>query len=783
MQNGTSRYSRLIIVSNRLPFNASVGEGVVRLLPSAGGLVTGLSSYLGMIAAGHQPLREYLWIGWPGSTIEEQYRESLEAKALEEYRSYPICFTEQQMENFYNGFCNKTLWPLFHYFPPYATYQEEYWKQYKEVNESFCRQLVRIVKRDDIIWIHDYHLMLLPALLRKHLPNNPIGFFLHIPFPSFEIFRLLPGRWRKEILEGLLGADLVGFHTYDYTQHFLQCVLRILGFEHQLGSISLPDRVAVAETFPMGIDFEAYSTALSIPEVRREYDEVRKTFSGVKVILSVDRLDYTKGIHHRLEAFEMLLASNPRLQGSVVLVMIVVPSRVGVGEYEQMKKQIEEMIGKINGRFGSVGWTPVIYQFKQYGFGSLTALYNASDVALVTPLRDGMNLIAKEYIASQAEKKGVLILSEMAGAAKELGEAIIINPNNREEIAAAMKEALEMPVEEQIRRNQIMQHRLRRYDVIRWANDFLQKLVAAVDAGSGDGRAPRSAIGASERHPLLRRLNIFVRQLASRIESRTPAGGKLLTASEKRRLLQEYSESRRRFLFLDYDGTLTPIVRTPEQAKPSEATLGLLRSLAEERRNTVVLISGRDKGTMQKWFGGLPIVLVAEHGTWIRDGNATWTLVQQIPNAWKKNIIPILEQYADRLPGAFVEEKEYSVSWHFRSADPEQSQALARELTDHLVTYTANIDLQVVQGKKVIEIRHTGIDKGRAALQLMATHRPDFILAVGDDATDEDLFRQLPKRGHSVRVGRGDTRASHTVPAPADVLALLQEFTRAGSTD
>ncbi len=771
------RFNRLIIVSNRLPFNASIENGSLQFKESTGGLVTGLSSYLEMIVTNHHPTADYLWIGWPGGSIDQNFRDTLSAKALAEYRSCPIYLSEQEMENFYNGFCNKTIWPLFHYFPPYAIYQEEYWQQYRQVNETFCAQLVKVVTREDIVWIHDYHLLLLPGLLKARLPNTPIGLFLHIPFPSFEVFRQLPGRWRKEILEGMLGGDLVGFHTYDYAQHFLQCVLRILGHEHQLGSIALPGRTVVAETFPMGIDFKKYATALEVPEICSEYEELRKTFAGVKVILSVDRLDYTKGILNRLEGFEMLLASNPGLRGSVVLVMIVVPSRVAVGQYELMKKQIEELIGKINGRFGTVGWTPIIYQFKYYGFGPLTALYNVSDVALVTPLRDGMNLVAKEYIASQREKKGVLILSEMAGAAKELGEAIIINPNNREEIMAAMKEALEMPVEEQVRRNQIMQNRLRRYDVIRWANEFIDRLASPAD--QSPAAASRAGIVSSAppaRHGIIDQLNRFLHRLASTVEGRARSGTKLLSADQQRRLKEEYGKSARRLLLLDYDGTLVPLARRPDQAKPTETTMKILQSLGADHRNTVILISGRERATLERWFGTLPIGLAAEHGIWIREPGSQWKLLQQVSNAWKKNIIPILEQYADRLPGAFVEEKEYSVCWHYRSADPEQSQALARELTDHLVTYTANIDLQVLQGKKVIEIRNSGIDKGRAAFQLIAVHKPDFILAVGDDVTDEDLFHHLPKGGYSIRVGNGDTRASYALREPADVLKLLESL-------
>ena len=329
---------RLVVVSNRLPFNVGTEEGELRFKESTGGLVTGMVAALEGMRSRSSSKNVYAWVGWPGSTIPESLREELKTKALAEYNSYPVFLNEQEMDRFYHGFCNKTIWPLFHYFPSYTVYQEEFWQQYKHVSQIFCETLVEVVRPNDIVWIHDYHLMLLPQMLKTKMPNALVGFFLHIPFPSFEIFRLLPGRWRREILEGLLGADLIGFHTYEYTQHFLQCVLRILGHEHNMGQIVTPDRLVKAETFPMGIDFEKFSGAVNHAEVQRERESLRQSLSDVKVILSVDRLDYTKGILNRLQGFEILLESSPEYRGKVVLVMVVVPSRIGVEHYDLMKK-------------------------------------------------------------------------------------------------------------------------------------------------------------------------------------------------------------------------------------------------------------------------------------------------------------------------------------------------------------------------------------------------------------------------------------------------------------
>lgn len=369
--------------------------------------------------------------------MKGQRREQLKSALISEFKAYPVFLSEMAMEKFYHGFCNKTIWPLFHYFPSYAVYDVDYWTNYKQVNEEFCKEILKILKPGDVVWVHDYHLMLLPKMLRDKAPDTAIGFFLHIPFPSYEVFRLLPSRWRKAILEGMLGADLIGFHTHDYTQYFARCVTRITGYEHNMNRINMGDHIAKADTFPMGIDFDKFHNAADSPEVVDKIDEIRSILPGCKIVLSIDRLDYTKGIVNRLRGYEAFLERSQDWHGKVTLIAVVVPSRVKVEHYQQMKKQIDELVGKINGRFGSVNWTPILYSYRYIPFEELIALYKTSDIALVTPLRDGMNLIAKEYIAAKTDGRGVLILSEMAGASKAMGEDVIINPSNIEEIADA----------------------------------------------------------------------------------------------------------------------------------------------------------------------------------------------------------------------------------------------------------------------------------------------------------------------------------------------------------
>lgn len=727
---------RLVVVSNRLPVTVTEKEGKFRLQESVGGLATGLKTYFDSLEEKGSKKAEYIWVGWPGGVISEDRRKGLRARLAAEFRAYPVFLSARETEKFYHGFCNKTIWPLFHYFPSYTGFEEEFWRYYQKVNQEFAQVVAEILRPGDVIWIHDYQLMLLPSLLREQAPQVPIGFFLHIPFPSYEIYRLLPAKWRSEILRGLLGADLVGFHTADYTQYFLGCVLRVLGYEHSLGQIITGERAVRAETFPMGIDFARFHRALEDPEVERENKRLQKTLGQRKVVLSIDRLDYTKGIIKRLEGFEQFLEKNPKWHGKVILVLGVVPSRTGVEAYQEMKREIDELVGRINGRFGRIDWTPALYRYRSLPFASLAALYSTSDVALVTPLRDGMNLIAKEYIASRKNQSGVLILSEAAGAAKELGEALIINPNHREEIAEALQAALEMPPAEQVRRNQIMQERLRRFDINWWADSFIQQLLAT-------------------------------KEDQKRFQSR------LLNSQEQEKLLADFQNAKRRLLLLDYDGTLIPFSPDPQNAKPSPELLALLHRLTRDPKNKVVVISGRDKAILDEWFAGLEVGLVAEHGVWRKEKGGKWSTTKPVANDWKPTLLPILQMYVERLPGSFVEEKDFSLAWHYRRADAEQGSLRARELIDELVHLTANIDVQVLRGNKVVEVRPAGADKGTAAQRWLAEQGYDFVLAIGDDRTDEDLFQVLPESAYSIRVGMTPSRARFNLREPAEVLDLL----------
>ncbi|MEQ9620118.1 MAG: bifunctional alpha,alpha-trehalose-phosphate synthase (UDP-forming)/trehalose-phosphatase [Deltaproteobacteria bacterium] len=724
--------SKLIIVSNRLPVTVKKSRGKFKFQPSVGGLVTGIGS----LDMG----KEQIWAGWPGITFSG-YKSKVDTKKLREMlvaeSYYPVLLSKNDIENYYHGFCNEIIWPLFHYFVQYAIYEKKFWESYRKVNETFSNAVLEVAGNDDVIWIHDYHLMMLPDLIRKRLPGAKIGFFLHIPFPSSEIFRLIP--WCGEILKGLLGADLIGFHTFDYARHFLESVRRVLGYEHTLGQLTLGDHAVRVDTFPMGIDFEKFSSAPEDPEVQaiisRLRDDIKEDY---KVILSIDRLDYTKGIPERLRAFDLFLKKYPKYSGKVIFIVVAVPSRTEVKHYQQLKSEVDNLTGKINGQHGKIGWVPIWYMYRSFDFNDLSALYSIADILFLTPLRDGMNLVAKEYVAARTNEDGVLILGEMAGTAKELGEAVIINPNDLEGTADSLNTALTMPVGEQRRRMKSMRVRLKRYDVKRWAHDFMERM---------------KQIKAVQSHLV----------------------SKGLSSGNRKKLIGDFKKSKKSLLLIDYDGTLMDFNERPERVIPDKELKKILASLSGRKGTNLVIISGRDRHTLDKWVGDVSRSLVAEHGVWIREKNG-WNTIDTLSDEWKEEIKPILEVFVDRTPGSFVEEKDYSLVWHFRRVDPALAIIRVGELKDVLLHITSNLNVGVLEGNKVIEVKDTSVNKGRAAKHWMSKAKWDFILSVGDDMTDEDIFEAMPSGAYSIKVGFGPTKARFSLPSVSEVRRLLKDL-------
>ncbi len=642
----------------------------------------------------------------------------------------PVHLTTKQGERFYEGFCNGVLWPLFHYLLDKVRLDAwRDWEAYREANERFAEIVAKHYQPGDRIWIHDYHLLLLPALLRQRLPHASIAFFLHIPFPGSGVFRILP--WRREILCGLLGADLVGFHTHAYQRHFLSSVLRLIGVESKLDAIPYEGRMVRIGAFPISIDTAHFVEAAAQPAVRKATDEIRAQNVGRKLLLGVDRLDYTKGLRRRVLAIERLLELAPELAGKFRFIQIAAPSRTRVEAYSQLRRSLDELVGRINARFATINWAPVQYLYQTLGEDQLLPLYRAADVMVVTPTRDGMNLVAKEFVACRDGEDGVLVLSEFAGAAWELGESIIVNPYDVDEIARAIHTALLMPEDEQRFRMIRLRKRVQKWTVHDWAEAFERSFLQA----AAQNQKMRDTLA--------------------------------LPAAEITRM----KEAENLVLVLDYDGTLVPFASQPEFAAPDKALLDLLQVLSSRGpAQRCMSPAGAIGNTLGRWFAGLDIALHAEHGLWERKrGGTEWICKAKLDNQWKEKAREIMEDFAARTPGAFVEEKTAALCWHFRRCDPEFAEFQERELRLHLNDIFSNQPVEVLCGSKIVELRQQGVHKGLIITSLLADRGEGALLvAIGDDATDEDMFRHLPPGGIGIHVGAQTSSAQYHLPGLSD---------------
>jgi len=730
---------RLLVVSNRLPLTLRKAEdGHWTTERSSGGLASAMNPILRDNGGD--------WIGWAGSSGEEDQEER--NSVLQEWAQKDQCFAVELpaeiAKGFYEGYSNQTLWPVFHNFPSQLKFDAKDWQAYVEANRIFSRAVVDRYKQGDLVWVHDYQLMLLPQMLRAELPDAAIGFFLHIPFPSSEIFPILPRR--EELLQGLLGADLVAFQTHGHLQQFRAALLRVLGLESKIAEVAVGGRPIRLEAHPIGIAPEQYTDLLNHDETTAQlHAEWAARYRGRRVLLAVDRLDYTKGIPERLRAFAHLLRSSSELREKVVLIQVAVPTREGIETYQDLRTEVNRLVGEINGKLGTPGWTPVVYINRSIERAELVALYKLADVCWVGSLRDGMNLVAKEYVACKAEGDGVLVLSEFAGAAAEMGEALLINPFDEERTASSIERALTLDEDERRRRMDQLHSRILHNNVFRWGERFLASLE---DAVSERGRY-------SDTQP------------------------KRLRTTE---VLDAYRRASRRLLMIDYDGTLVPFAGQPWQAVPPPVVMRLLTSLAAEPHNCVAVTSGRTAEDLNRWFGAIKgLWLIAEHGAEVKSPlEASWEpLRSEVSTDWKSTVMPILEHFVDRTPGSFVEEKKYGVVWHYRLAEPEFGAWLANELVSMLEAMLAETDLRAFRGDKVVEVKPVWANKGEALDRLLAVlSSPDFLFAAGDDRTDEDLFEHMPTEAWTVHIGPGPTRAAFVLPDFESLRRVLEMFTK-----
>lgn len=706
------RTPRLIVVSNRLPVTISKNvNGEWNFKVSSGGLVSALAGVKNQIP--------FIWVGWTGQEVASAEQEPLSQRFLDEMNCFPVYLSDQDANNYYNGFCNDVLWPLFHYVPiPVMTSDGErkfdfkFWAAYSKANHRFAEAVMQVYQPGDLIWVQDYHLMLLPSLLRKRLRDVTIGFFLHTPFPSSEVYRILPVR--NKILQGVLASDLIGFHTYDYARHFLSVCTRILGLEASPKGVNYKNRFAHVGIFPIGIDPNAFTKALKSEAVKDEVSKLSSKFQGKKVLLGVDRLDYTKGVPHKLMAFETLLVRHPEWKDKVVLVQIAVPSRTEVEEYKKLITQTNELVGRINGKYSSVEYSPIVFINQSVNFNNLCALYSIADVAVVTSIRDGMNLVSYEYVMCQQERHGVLVLSEFAGSAQSLSGATRVNPWNIEELASAFHEALSVPPRERELKHSKLYRYVTKHTAAFWAKSFVSEL-----------QQIEAAAHQQDHHKLPQTLLRVSVDLVPELRSRN-----------------------RRLILLDYEGTLCHPAGLADLAVPTTSIKRYLQRLSQDPRNSVYIMSGRSKAVLDRWFGDLDVGLVAEHGCDFRHPkHPAWEPIVALHDpGWRDGVIPILQYFCERTPGAFLELKEKVIAWHFRDADPMFGSWQAKELQLLLAESCTNLPVEVVSGPKYLELRPVGVTRV-AAVQRIVAELPeppiDYVFALGSDKADEDVFAYL----------------------------------------
>ena len=726
--------AKTIIVSNRLPVRAEKDQDGYHFKASEGGLATGLGS---IYKEG-----DNLWMGWPGIVFKDKSNENQVREELLKENMAPVFLDDDDLELYYLGFSNQTLWPAFHYFVQYIQYDEAQWQAYVVANRKFADAIVELADDETRIWIHDYQLFLVPQMLREVLPKASIGFFQHIPFPSYEIFRMLP--WRKELLQGVLGSDFLGFHTYDDMRHFLSSVHRLTDYDYRNNTITVDGRLIEADALPMGIDYKRFAEQARDPLTLDFVKEYRKAIGDGQVVLSVDRLDYSKGIPDRLLAFRRLLEKHPEYHGKVSLILIVVPSRHRVPSYGRLKDDVDELVGKINGYFSDMNWRPIHYFYRSFPLAELSAFYVMSDIAMITPIRDGMNLVCKEYIASRTQRDGVLILSEMAGSAKELSEAILVNPNDQNALIDSIYQALEMTAEEKGRRMAIMQETLQNYNIFHWVDYFTQNLERVKED----------------------QLSMFSASLVP--ESRN-------------QIIEDYRSSDSRLILLDYDGTLVPFHNDPEKSIPDAELHQVLGRLINNPKNEVAIISGRPAEFLDRTLGEYPISMAAEHGMWFKEKGGTWTVNPDLPEdeTWKDEARDVINFYVDRTPGSFLEEKANSLVWHYRKVETGLAAFRSSELNSHLKHKMAEKEIEVMAGNAIIEVKPMASNKGKTALKLKKMHQPDFLLAAGDDRTDEHVFEALgSSECYTIKIGTGMTYAQLTAKDTETFRSLLNDLSK-----
>lgn len=727
---------KLIIVSNRLPFTLEkTGDGI-KMRQSVGGVATGIHSFIASRIGNETSAYEVLWYGSPGQIGNSAEVLEVRNKLRHQKCYHPVFLPEELQQGFYTQCCNSSIYPLFTGFCQHVHFTETSWQCYRRVNKIYASQIVKEVEAGDVVWVNDYHFLLLPQYIRQLRKDISIGFFLHIPFPKVSELQHLPVTIQKEMLSGMLGADLIGFHIDKYRENFSSAITRLLNCPSDQNEVLYRNRISKLRSFPMGIDFDRYQHAVQKGNSHWGGELVTGAKKVIKTFLSVDRLDYTKGIANKLWAYEVLLERFPSWQCKVKMVMIVAPSRTDIPENCALKEEIDELVAKINDRYGTEEWQPIEYYYRQVEFPELTKFYAAADIALVTPIRDGMNLVAKEFVSSRIRNDGVLILSKEAGAREELGDALIADPFNISEMAVLMNNALNMQLSEQKTRTVRMQGKIKKYDVFDWVADILKQTISSKVKESNVQELDTASVN-------------FI--------------------------ADKYRSAKKRILFLDYDGTLVPLQKDPASAVPDIPLLQIISDMAADSNTKVIIVSGRNAAFLEDCFNTVNIDYAAEYGSVLKKDKAL-ALGGDLKTEWKTAARQIIGKMNLQSGDTFIEEKEFSMVLHFKRNSVTKIESYLSEFAGGFGSISEKYLLEVVRAKTSIEIKHAVVNKGRALRYWMEDKQYDFILAIGDDQNDESMFRALPPGAFTVRVGRTETNARYLAKDHQQVRSLLERL-------
>ncbi|KAJ3299552.1 threalose-6-phosphate phosphatase [Borealophlyctis nickersoniae] len=698
-------------------------------------------------------------VGWTGrftsqdgktpvdsASIGPELRQSLKLELWQAKKCVPVILDDKKATGHYEGYCKNDLWPLFHYIQwdhaDSGANELKHWQDYYDVNRAFADTVIKAYQPGDIIWIHDYHLLLLPSMIREALPHVPIGFFLHTPFPSSELFRCLPRR--KEILEGLLGSSMVGFQTYSYARHFISSCTRVLGLESSPKGVDYKGTLVFVEIFPIGIDVKRVQQRRTLSAVKDKMAAIKEMYAGKKIIIGRDKLDHIKGVQHKLNAFERFLTLYPEWQNKVVLIQVTSPA--AQTDSHKLESKVSELVSRINGNFGSLEFAPVHHHHQHLEHDDYYALLSVADLGLITAVRDGMNTSSHEFVVCQEENKAPLILSEFTGTAGSLSAAMLVNPWDYSGVANAIAEGLNMSESERAAKHHQLFEHVTNNTADFWARSFVKELrnVGALRSGANP----------------------------------TP----LLDLS---RTVEQYKRAKKRIFMFDYDGTLTPIVKTPNAAVPPPDMLKAMEILVKDPKNVVFVISGRDEACLDNWLGHINgLGLSAEHGCFLKFPGGKWiNLSEELDFSWKTEVKEIFNYYTERTQGSFVEHKRCSITWHYRMTDPDYGMFQAKECQNHLENaILSKFPIEILLGKKNLEVRPISINKGEIVKRLLAQN-PDveFVFCAGDDRTDEDMFKAVRKAeidesiSFTTTIGSSTkkTHAAWHVQSPEDLIKVM----------